>query len=175
MLEGKALSESREDSQLITLPKVIELTSSFEHEFREVFPEGIKHGVGTQRVYDRARKAILDAAEELPSDSKRILKRLSDRVEDDSLEARIRYACKKLPQTVCDVIFEKSSVNGKNARLGKKITTMRNDIAHGNKPRYDLGDIREEYKLLINLVFIMRLLRVGIPDGDAVRLLKAMS
>lgn len=91
------------------------------------------------------------------------------------MEARIRYACKKLPQTVCDVIFEKSSVNGKNTRLGKKITTMRNDIAHGNKPRYDLGDIREEYKLLINLVFIMRLLRVGIPDDDAVRLLKAMS
>ena len=38
-----------------------------------------------------------------------------------------------------------------------------------------LYNIREEYKLLINLVFIMRLLRVGIPDDDAVRLLKAMS
>lgn len=174
MLEGKALSESREDSQLITLSKVIELTSSFEHEFRGVFPEGIRHGMGTQRVYDRARKAISDAAEGLPSDSKRILKRLGDRVEDDSLEACIRYACKELPPTVCDAVFEKSSVNRKNTRLGKKITTMRNDIAHGNKPHHDLGEIREEYKLLVNLVFVMRLLRIGIPDVDAARLLKAM-
>ena len=83
---------------------------------------------------DEAREAILDAAEELPSDSKRILKRLSDRVEDDSLEARIRYACKKLPAPVCDAVFEKSSVNRKNTRLGKKITAMRNDIAHGISP-----------------------------------------
>lgn len=75
---------------------------------------------------------------------------------------------------ICDVVFEKSSVNRKNTQLGKKIATMRNDIAHGNKPRYELSDIRNEYKLLVNLIFVMRLIRVGIPDDESARLLRVM-
>lgn len=174
ILSGKALSENREDSQLITFSKVIELTSSFEYEFREIFPEGVKHSSRTQKAHEEAKSAVLNAAEGLSSAPKRIVKRLSERIEDDSLEARIRYACKNLSPMICDVVFEKSSVNRKNTQLGKKIATMRNDIAHGNKPRYELSDIRNEYKLLVNLVFVMRLIRVGIPDDESARLLRAM-
>lgn len=170
--ERKTLSESRNDAGIITLSKVIELTSSFEREFRMLFPNGIEHQARTQKNYELARKAMLEAAEGLPSAPRRIVLRLSERIEEDNLEARIRHTCKILPEAVTSAVFESTSVNRKNTQLGKKITTMRNDIAHGNELKYDLRDIREEYRLLDNLVFAMRLMLISIPSEDVARLLK---
>ena len=172
--ERKTLSESRSDAGIITPSKVIELTSSFEREFRTLFPEGVEHEARTQRNYELAKKAMLEAAESLPSDPKRIVLRLSERIEEDNLEARIRHACKTLPKTVASAVFKNAGVNRKNTQLGKKITIMRNDIAHGNKPHHSLNAIREEYKLLSNLIFAMRLMRVNIPDDEIARLLKCI-
>ena len=156
--ERKTLSESRDDAGIITLSKIIELTSSFEREFRMLFPEGIEHRASTREKHEQVKNAMLEAAKSLPSDSRRIVLRLSERVDEDNLEARIRHACKTLPETVVNVAFENAGINRKNNQLGNKITTVRNDIAHGNKLQHNLGAVREEYKLLNNLVFAMRLL-----------------
>lgn len=174
-LRGTELSQSREDANMITYSKVIELTSAFEREFRELFPEGVKHKAKTQRDSELARDAICKAAESLASDPRRILLRLSKRVSEDNLEARIRYACKSLTDEVAEAVFRSTGANRKYTKLGKKITELRNDIAHGNKPRYELKSIANEYRLLINLVFAMRLIRLQIPNEDVARLVKCKS
>jgi hypothetical protein len=173
-LERETLAESRSDTRVITSSKIIELTSSFERAFRMQFPKGIEHRARTQKNYELARKAMLETAENLPSDSKKIVVRLSKRVEEDNLAARIRHTCKALPEAVADAAFENTGANRRYTQLGKKITTVRNDIAHGNKMQYKLSDIREEYRLLCNLVFAMRLMLVSIPSEDVARLLKCM-
>ena len=172
---GMELSQSREDATIITYSKVIELTSAFEREFRELFPEGIKHKTKTQRDSELARNAIREAAEDLPSDPKRILLRLSKRVSEDNLETRIRYACKSLTDEIAEAVFKSTGANRKYTQLGKKITELRNDIAHGNEPRHEFKSIAKEYRLLINLVFAMRLIRLQIPNEDVARLVRCKS
>lgn len=54
--------------------------------------------------------------------------------------------------------------------MGNKFADMRNDIAHGNEPRHGFSDIREEYKLMMHLVYAMGLIRVEIQNEDIVRL-----
>lgn len=172
---GTELSQSREDANIITYSKVIELTSAFEREFRELFPEGVKHRAKTQRDSELARSAICEAAEGLASEPKRILLRLSERVSEDNLETRIRYACKSLTDEVAEAVFRSTGANRKYTQLGKKITELRNDIAHGNESKHELRSIVNEYRLLINLVFAMRLIRLQIPNEDVARLMRCKS
>ncbi len=172
---GAELSKNRDDAGTITNSKIIELTSSFEREFRELFPEGVKHKAKTQRDSDLAKAAICEAAERLTSNPKRILLRLSERVSEDNLETRIRYACKSLTNEVAEAVFRRTGASRRYTQLGKKITELRNDIAHGNEPRHELRSIANEYQLLINLVFAMRLIRLQIPDEDVARLMRCKS
>lgn len=173
-LSGKELSESRRDARIVTNAKVIELTSSFEGLFRELYPHGAKHQTKTQQARNEAREALLGAAEGLRSSSKRLLMRLSERIEDDNLETKIRYAYKTFSEPVIHEMFRQTQANRENTQLGRRITTLRNDVAHGNKPRYSLGDSCEEYKLLIRLVFTMKLKRLDLPDEEIARLLRCM-
>lgn len=173
--KGAELSQSRDDAGMITYPKVIELTSAFEREFRELFPEGVKHKAKTQRDSELAKNAICEAAEGLASNPKRILLKLSERVSEDNLESRIRHACKSLSDEVAEAVFRSTGANRKYTQLGKKITELRNDIAHGNEPRHELKSIANEYRLLVNLVFAMRLIRLKIPNQDVARITKYRS
>ncbi len=175
LLRGPELSQSREDANMITYSKIIELTAVFEREFRALFPEGVKHGGKTQRDSERARDAICKASEDLPSDPKRILLRLSKRIFEDNLEARIRYTCKTLSNEVAEAVFQSTGANRKNKELGKNFTQLRNAIAHGEEPMHELESIRNEYRLLFNLVFAMRLGRLRIPDEDIARLVRCKS
>lgn len=68
---GPELAQSRDDTEIITYSKIIELTSSFEREFRELFPKGIEHKAKTQRDSELAKAAICQAAEGLPSNPKK--------------------------------------------------------------------------------------------------------
>ena len=172
---GTELSQSREDAGIITYSKVIELTSAFEREFRVLFPEGVKHRAKTQRNSELAKKAICEAAEDLASGPKRILLRLSERVSEDNLATRIRYACKSLTDEVAEAVFRSTGANRKYTQLGNKITKLRNDIAHGNEPKHTLRSIANEYRLLVNLVFAMRLIRLQIPSEDVARLMRCKS
>lgn len=169
------LSQSREDAGIITYSKVIELTSAFEREFRKLFPEGVKHRAKTQRNSELAKNAICEAAENLASEPKRILLRLSERVSEDNLATRIRYACKSLTDEVAEAVFRSTGANRKYTQLGNKITELRNDIAHGNEPKHELRSIANEYRLLVNLVFAMRLIRLQIPNEDVARLMRCKS
>ena len=172
---GTELAQNRDDAGIITYSKVIELTSSFEREFRELFPGGVKHKVKTQHDSELAKAAICEAAEGLASNPKRILLRLSERFFEDNLETRIRYACKSLTNEVSEAVFRSTGANRKYTQLGKKITELRNDIAHGNEPRHELKSIANEYRLLVNLVFAMRLIRLQIPNEDIERLMRCKS
>lgn len=172
---GTELSQSRDDAGIITYSKVIELTSAFEREFRELFPEGVKHKARTQRDLELTRDVICEAAEGLASNQKRILLRLSERVFEDNLESRIRYTCKSLTDGVVEAVFRSTGANRSYTQIGKKITELRNDIAHGNEPRHELRSIANEYRLLANLVFAMRLARLQIPNEDIARLVKCKS
>ena len=88
---------------------------------------------------------------------------------------RIRYACKSLTNEVAEAVFRRTGASRRYTQLGKKITELRNDIAHGNEPRHELRSIANEYQLLINLVFAMRLIRLQIPDEDVARLMRCKS
>lgn len=172
---GTELNQSRADADIITYSKVIELTSSFEREFHKLFPEGVKHGAKTQHDSELAKQAINKAAEGLTSAPKRILQKLGERVSEDNLETRIRHACKSLADEVAEAVFKSTGTNRKHSQLGKKITELRNDIAHGNEPRHELKSVTNEYRLLMNLVFAMRLMRLQIPDEDIARLVRCKS
>ena len=140
-----------------------------------LFPEGVKHRAKTQRNSELAKKAICEAAEDLASGPKRILLRLSERVSEDNLATRIRYACKSLTDEVAEAVFRSTGANRKYTQLGNKITKLRNDIAHGNEPKHTLRSIANEYRLLVNLVFAMRLIRLQIPSEDVARLMRCKS
>lgn len=169
------LPQSRTDANKITSAKVIELASAFEREFRESHPNGVEHSNKTQRANEAARVALNKTIEELTGKPKDKVKYLLARLDDDSLSTRIRFACKKLPEDIRHSVFNHTKVNPKYTQVGNRFTNMRNDIAHGNEPRQSLGDIREEYKLMVRLVFVMRLMRLEIPNEDIVRLLNCKS
>ena len=168
------LSQSRDDAAYITLAKIIELTSSFEREFRELYPDGVEHSDETSRSIDEAIAALCGIEQGLSCGAKRLVLRARERVLDDSLKSRIRYVTKVLPTSVMQVAYKGLEVCEDDKSLGSKIATVRNDIAHGNELSHKLSDLRKEYRLLIRLVFAMRLLRLDIPDNDVARLLRCM-
>lgn len=173
VLNAKELALSRHDANIITYAKIIELTSSFEKEFRELYPEGVKHRTKTLREMELAKQAIMEAAEKLTSQPKRILTRLSERIDEDSLDARIRYSVRTLSKDVSTSVFKSTGININYSQLGKKITELRNDIAHGNKPRHKLKSVTDEYKLLVKLILAMRLMRLEIPEGEIARIVRS--
>lgn len=174
VLNTRELALSRYDANLITYAKIIELTSSFEREFRELYPEGVKHKTRTLREMELAKEAIIEAAEKLPSRPKQRLKRLSERIDEDNLETRIRYSVKNLPQDISISVFKNTGVNANYSQLGKKITELRNDIAHGNKPRHKLKSVTGEYKLLVKLIFAIRLMRLEILESEIARIVRSL-
>lgn len=165
------LPQSRVDANIITYAKVIELASAFEREFRMLHPEGVEHSNATQKINEAVKTALNKTMQDLTGKPKGKVKYLLRRIDDDSLSTRIRFACKKLPEHIHHAVFNHTKVNPKYTQMGNKFADMRNDIAHGNKSRQNLSDIREEYKLLMNLVFVMRLMRLEIPEEDIALLL----
>lgn len=173
VLNARKLASSRHDTNIISYAKIIEITSSFEQEFRELYPEGVEHKTKTQRDTELAKKAIIEAAAKLSSKPKRILMRLSERIDEDNLETRIRYSAKTLPQDISISVFKNTGTDVNNSQLGQKITELRNDIAHGNKPRHKLKSVTDEYKLLMKLIFAMRLMRLEIPESEIARIVRS--
>lgn len=98
--ENPAFDRDRDDARIITYSKVIDLCASFEREFKRTFPDGIKHSASTERKNEEVRAELLKLAKKLSSDEGRIVARLINHVGDDSLQARISHALKKMSNPV---------------------------------------------------------------------------
>lgn len=169
---GSELSQNREDASIITPSKIIELTSSFEHEFLALYPSGVEHGDKTNQIHNQVREAVSKAEKDVSSDSRRLLRKACEIALNDSLESRIRHVAFSLPDNVSQVTYRGLEECEADKSLGYKIATARNDIAHGNELSYKLRDLRGEYRLLARFVFAMRLMRLDIPDDDVARIMR---
>lgn len=110
--------------------------------------------------------ALNKTIEELTGKPKDKVKYLLTRIDDDSLSVCIRFACKKPPECIHDPVFDYTKASPNYTQAGNKFADMRNDVAHNNELRRSLSGIREEYKLLIRLLFAMGLMRLEIPNED---------
>lgn len=175
-IDHPVFAETREDANIITYAKAIELTAQFEKEFRETFPDGVAHSPRKLKAQEAVRSVLEDAgkAEGMNSASRKILSNLAPHIGDDNLQTRISSSLKDLPEPV--VAVAKRGVEKAAARrdVGERIASVRNSVAHGLVFRYDLADVREEYLLLTRLVFALRLKGLGFGDEDVARLLKCM-
>lgn len=171
--ESPALDRDRDDASIITYSKVIDLCAAFEEEFECVFEGKVEHSSSTERRYEKVRAALLELAEGLSSDEKRIVKRLAGHVQDDNLQARIDHTLKKMPDSV--VVACKKQLEISEKGVGKKLMDVRNAAAHGLTSKVNLADARAEYLLVKCLVFAMRLKRMGLAEESIARLVRCMA
>lgn len=171
-----AFAMTREDANIITYAKVIELTAQFEKSFKRAFPQGVNHSERTKRAQNQARDALNRARETegMNADARRILSHLADHVLEDNLQARISASLKGLPESVAAVVKREINAVADRGEVGERIASVRNSIAHGLEFKHDLGDIREEYLLLTRLVFAFRLKEFGFDEKGVARLLECV-
>lgn len=152
----------------ITPQSFVIISSAFEWEFSQLFPEGVKHREGKTNKIEEIKKDLVQLSSNYNKGKKKIIDKILENAGKDNLESKLIYTNEKLKNT--SEIFLQYLCNLNNIENKNKIFTnlqrLRNDFAHGNMNIDIDSDGFVGIIYLERLVYIMQLKRFGLDDKN---------
>lgn len=154
------------EAKQITLDRVINLTSAFEWEFDQLFPEGIKHKPGKVSKLRDLENKLNNMKLECNSLQKRIVNKTIENMYKDTLDGKLKYAYDELITFAKPILEHLINLNDVRNRdnIFKELSDLRNDYAHGHM-QIDLeNDGILGAVFLSRFIYVMQLYRLGLDE-----------
>ena len=162
------IPENEEKRNQITPQSFVIVSSAFEWEFKQLFPNGVEHSENKINQITEIKDDLLTLSRNYEKKKVDVIQKIIENLEKDNLESKLIYANKKLK--VVSEIFLKylcklNSVSNKN-KIFTNLQKLRNDFAHGNMDIDIDSDGFLGIIYLERLVYIMQLKRLGLDDEN---------
>lgn len=152
----------------ISLDRVVNLTSAFEWEFTELFPEGVKHSKQTCKMLNDLEEKLNNLKQDCNSKQKRIINKTIEIMYEDNLEGKLKFAYNKLKafsKPILDQLISLNEVNNE-ARIFSELGKLRNDFAHGHMHIEIDSDGVLGAIFLSRFIYVMQLYRLGLDENN---------
>lgn len=154
----------------ITPQSFVIVSSAFEWEFKQLFPNGVEHNKTKMNQIADIKTDLLELSKNYEKQKGNIIQKMIENLGKDNLESKLIYTNKKLKEV--SEVFLKHLCNLNDIANKNKIFTnlqkLRNDFAHGNMDIDIDSDGFVGIIYLERLVYIMQLKRFGL-DGDNIK------
>lgn len=154
----------------ITPSRIIMTTSTFEHEFKLNFPNGVKH---RQKTIDK-RESLLKLMDDLEADERlrpylKEWNKFKENIFFDNLSSRIYYAIEEyssIIDKIANKIYTLNSLEYNLSIMSESVEKLRNDYAHGNsKLEYNYNEVLGII-ILERTIYVMQLKRLGLSEKN---------
>ena len=153
----------------ITPQSFVIVSSAFEWEFKQLFPNGVEHKK-TNKI-EEIKNDLLQLSVNYDKQKKKVIKKIVEEIGRDNLESKIIYTNKRLSniseiflQYLCDFNY----IKNKNT-IFTNLQKLKNDFAHGNSDIDIDSDGFVGIIYLERLIYIMQLKRFGLDDENIKR------
>ena len=152
----------------ITPQSFVIVSSAFEWEFKQLFPNGVEHNKTKMNQIADIKTDLLELSKNYGKQKGKIIEKIIENLGKDNLESKLIYTNKKLKKV--SEVFLKHLCNLNDIATKNKIFTnlqkLRNDFAHGNMDIDVDSDGFVGIIYLERLVYIMQLKRFGLDDDN---------
>ena len=152
----------------ITPQSFVIVSSAFEWEFKQLFPNGVEHTKTKINKMEEIKNDLLQLSVNYDKQKNKVIKKIVEDVGRDNLESKIIYTNKKLSniseiflQYLCNLNY----IKNKN-KIFTNLQKLRNDFAHGNMDIDIDSDGFVGIIYLERLIYIMQLKRFGLDDEN---------
>ena len=155
----------------------IMITSAFEWEFRQTYPDGLPKKGSTIAVEDEVRSAIQALIDRTSGPVKKKYKFLLKLITASSLKEELIKVCNDFEDIAGDFGRYLYRLNGKvlnYTEMGERLASQRNNFAHGNLDKEFDVDSLLDLSFLEYLVYAMQLKRIGISKENIHHALDAL-
>ncbi len=159
------LPDSYNSGTSINEARFVMITAAFEWEFKKLFPNGIKKKVKKIEAEQIVEIEIQKLIDENKGEVRKIYKFLRNLIKSDSLESKINYVGKNLSDIIDlfgNHLYELNGEKLKYQEMGMRLSTQRNNFAHGNLDREFVGNSLLDLLFLEIVVYVMQLKRYDI-------------
>ena len=179
-IEGKILNEiASQQLYLYHLPdsyernhinaaRFVMITAAFEWEFRKLYPNGISKETKEIQAEASATIVLKELVEKSTGKLKKLYKSLlKNGIGFLPLKAKIEQTCKDLDNIINPFGKYLYSINGeelKYSKVGERVSTQRNNYAHGNIDKEFVGLSMLDLIFLERVIYAMQLKRFGLSD-----------
>lgn len=166
------LPESSQTGRKIDASRFVMITAAFEWEFRKLYPSGIRKSDATITAEKDVSETLKEQISNTSGKRKEILKRLSKQVEADSLKSEIIQVCKDYSSIFgCfgEHLFHLNDLELNYNEMGERLSSQRNNFAHGNLDKEFIGASALDLILLEFVVYTLQLKSYGIEDTEIQR------
>lgn len=154
----------------ITPQSFVIISSAFEWEFNQLFPNGVEHKKKTVETIQNIKEKLKNISTE-DRKEKNIMDNVIKHIGEDNLESKIIFANNKLRE-ISNMFLEQlcnyNKINNKN-EIFTSLQKLRNDCAHGNMDIDLKADGFVGIIYLERLIYIMQLKRLGL-DVDKIKM-----
>lgn len=152
----------------ITPQSFVIVSSAFEWEFKQLFPNGVEHKKTKINKMEEIKNDLLQLSVNYDKQKNKVIKKIVEDVGRDNLESKIIYTNKKISniseiflQYLCNLNY----IKNKN-KIFTNLQKLRNDFAHGNMDIDIDSDGFVGIIYLERLIYIMQLKRFGLDDEN---------
>lgn len=170
------IPENELERNKITPQSFVLVSSAFEWEFNQLFPNGVEHSKVQLNEIEEIKNDLMQLSDNYDKTKKKAIKKIIENIGKDNLESKIIYANKKLGymsemflKHLCDL----NSINNKN-RIFTCLQKLRNDFAHGNMDIDIDSDGFVGIIYLERLIYIMQLKRLGLDDDNIIKAINGL-
>lgn len=160
------IPNNEKNRNIITPQSFVMVSSAFEWEFNQLFPEGVKHSQKKEKDIEEIKNRLSEALSEKKYE--KFLKEIIKNIGKDNLESKLIFANKELKnesEIFLKYLLELNNIENTNS-IFTELQKLRNDFAHGNL------EINLELKGLVGMiylermVYIMQLKRLGLDEEN---------
>lgn len=152
----------------ITPQSFVIVSSAFEWEFKQLFPNGVEHKQTKLNKIGEIKNDLLQLSSNYGNPKNKMIDKIIEDMGKDNLESKLIYANKKF-KSVAEVFLKHlcalNHIENKN-KIFTNLQKLRNDFAHGNMDIDIDSDGFVGIIYLERLVYIMQLKRFGLNDDN---------
>ena len=159
------LPDSYNSGSSIDEARFVMITAAFEWEFKNLFPNGIKKKTKKIEAEQIVEIEIQKLIDDNKGEARKIYKFLRNLIKSDSLESKINYVGNNLSDIIDlfgNYLYELNDEKLKYQEMGMRLSTQRNNFAHGNLDREFVGNSLLDLLFLEIVVYVMQLKRYNI-------------
>lgn len=152
----------------INAARFVMITAAFEWEFRKLYPNGISKETKELQAEASATIVLKELIEKSTGKLKKLYKSLlKNGIGFLPLKVKIEQTCKDLDNIINPFGEYLYSINGeelKYSKVGERVSTQRNNYAHGNIDKEFVGLSLLDLIFLERVIYAMQLKRFGLSD-----------
>ncbi|RHL47971.1 hypothetical protein DW018_00655 [Eubacterium ventriosum] len=159
------LPDSYASGASIDEARFVMITAAFEWEFKRLYPNGIKKKSKKIRAEEAVESEIDKLIQDNTGEIKKIYKSLKRIVKLDSLGSNVVFVCNELDSIIRifgNFLFGINGEELKYSEMGNRLSTQRNNFAHGNLDKKFVGNSLLDLLFLEEVIYAMQLNYYGV-------------